>query len=216
MKKLERDFKGVWIPKEVWNDDSLTWMEKLFLVEIDSLDKDRGCFASNSYFSVFFNLSNGRCSQIINSLIEKKYIKCSYKKEGKQIKERVLNILNRGIKYSKEGYLENAKDNNTVINNTVIKEKIYKKESKHKHGEYNNVLLTSKEYNKLIEDLGEQEAMRWINVLSEGLELKGYKYKSHNLAIRKWRSNEQNKKPDGRAYPTAKRNFTLESKEYEA
>jgi len=26
---MERDFKGVWIPKEVWLDENLTWMEKL-------------------------------------------------------------------------------------------------------------------------------------------------------------------------------------------
>jgi len=34
---MNRDFKGVWIPKEVWINKDLTWMEKLFLVEIDSL-----------------------------------------------------------------------------------------------------------------------------------------------------------------------------------
>ena len=48
---MNRDFKGVWIPKEVWLDDKLSWMEKLFLVEIDSLDgkpfffvKQEDCF----------------------------------------------------------------------------------------------------------------------------------------------------------------------------
>jgi hypothetical protein len=44
---MNRDFKGVWIPKDVWLDHNLTWMEKLLLVEIDSLDAEKGCFASN-------------------------------------------------------------------------------------------------------------------------------------------------------------------------
>jgi hypothetical protein len=127
---MERNFKGVWIPKEIWLNKELTWMEKLFFVEIDSLDNEHGCFASNDYFASFFDLSKPRCSQIINSLINKEYIKAEYERNGKEIKKRVLNIFNRGIKYSKlgikntkEGYLENAKDNNTYINNTINKRK---------------------------------------------------------------------------------------------
>ena len=57
---MNREFKGVWIPKEVWIDDKLTWMEKLFLTEIDSLDNEKHCFASNKYFEEFLILSNGR------------------------------------------------------------------------------------------------------------------------------------------------------------
>ena len=34
----KRDFKGVWIPKEIWLSTDLKVMEKLILVEIDSLD----------------------------------------------------------------------------------------------------------------------------------------------------------------------------------
>lgn len=122
---MNRDFKGVWIPKEIWLDDNLTWIEKLFLTEINSLDNEDGCFASNNYFAKFFKLTAGRCSQIINKLIEKVYLSAEYEKSGKQTTKRVLRILNRGIKYSKggikkikQGYLENAQDINTNINNT--------------------------------------------------------------------------------------------------
>jgi hypothetical protein len=121
----KRVFKGVWIPKEIWINKELTWMEKLFLVEIDSLDNEKGCFASNDYFSDFFNLTKGRCSQIINSLKDKKQIIIEYEYEGKQIKKRIIkvfNILKGGIKYIKGGYLENAKDNNININNILSKD----------------------------------------------------------------------------------------------
>lgn len=50
---MERDFKGIWIPKEIWLNTHLTMNEKLFLVEIDSLDNEKGCFASNDYFAEF-------------------------------------------------------------------------------------------------------------------------------------------------------------------
>lgn len=139
MSKEQRNFKGVWIPKEIWINDKISLLEKVILVEIDSLeDEEKGCYASNKYFADFFKLSNGRISQIITSLKEKGYIEINYIYFGKEIKERqirikrppypdVFNKLNtylenddRGIKKIKEGYLENAKENNTNINNTSI------------------------------------------------------------------------------------------------
>ena len=84
----ERQFKGVWIPKEIWLAEDLTIQEKVILVEIDSLEtEDRGCYASNKYFAEFFKLSLGRISQIIKKLEEKKYIKVDYVTKEKQIIE---------------------------------------------------------------------------------------------------------------------------------
>ncbi len=145
---MKRDFKGVWIPKEIWLDNQLSWMEKLFIVEINSLDNEEGCYASNSYLGEFFNLSNGRVSQIIKSLIEKQYLSAEYEMEGKEVKKRYLRILNTGIKNikqggiknskggiknSKEGYLENDKDNNTVFNNTFNNTKESERVEEHTH-----------------------------------------------------------------------------------
>ncbi|MGX7099456.1 conserved phage C-terminal domain-containing protein [Globicatella sanguinis] len=126
----ERKFQGIWIPKEVWLSEELNIMEKLFLVEIDSLDNEEGCYASNKYFSEFFDISKGRCSQIINSLKDKGLIEIAYIREGKEIKKRVIRVvnklnrvvnkLNNPIKNIKGGYLENDKENNTLSNNTYI------------------------------------------------------------------------------------------------
>jgi hypothetical protein len=70
-----RDFKGVWIPKEIWLDKDLTWIEKLMLTEIDSLStKDGACIASNKYFAKFFGISERRVQQIIESLKKKGYV----------------------------------------------------------------------------------------------------------------------------------------------
>lgn len=120
-----RAFKGIWIPAEIW-EAQMPIMEKVMLVEIDSLDNENGCFASNSYFAEFFGLSKGRVSQIIKSLESKGLINIKYEYGNKNITKRIIKIkrnfnntlfnkLNTPIKYSKHPYLENAKDNNTEL-----------------------------------------------------------------------------------------------------
>ena len=52
-----RDFKGIWIPKEIWLHPDLSIEEKVLLAEIHSLDGEQGCFASNAYFCQFFGWS---------------------------------------------------------------------------------------------------------------------------------------------------------------
>jgi hypothetical protein len=73
--KENRDFKGVWIPKEIWLNTDLSIIEKVLLVEIDSLDNsDRGCFASNEYLAKFVQLSEGRVANIISNLKKRKFL----------------------------------------------------------------------------------------------------------------------------------------------
>jgi hypothetical protein len=73
--KENRDFKGVWIPKEIWLNTDLSIIEKVLLVEIDSLDNsERGCFASNEYLASFVQLSEGRVANIISDLKKRKFI----------------------------------------------------------------------------------------------------------------------------------------------
>ena len=129
---MERAFKGIWIPAEIWLNENLTLLEKVFLVEIDSLDNENGCYASNEYFANFFKLSKNRCSEVIKSLEKKGLIsiKYIYKKNSKAIDKRVIKVfdnsntpirnLDRPIRKIEEGYSENCEDNNTVFNNTFI------------------------------------------------------------------------------------------------
>jgi hypothetical protein len=73
--KENRDFKGIWIPKEIWLNTELSIIEKVLLVEIDSLDNsERGCFASNEYLASFVQLSEGRVANIISDLKKRKFI----------------------------------------------------------------------------------------------------------------------------------------------
>lgn len=124
---MKRDFKGIWIPKQVWLSKELTMMEKIFLVEIDSLDNEEGCFASNAYFAEFFGITKGRCTQIIKSLEKKNILTIDLIYKEKLIKKRVLRVvskLNTPIKNIKQGYLENDDDNNTLYNTSTIYKKL--------------------------------------------------------------------------------------------
>ena len=90
------------------------------------------------------------------------------------------NAIDKDIEVDKELDLEN--NNNSTPTAT----------KKHKYGTHNNVLLTDEELVKLQERFP-NDFKYWINTLSEGLALKGYKYKSHYLAILKWAKNDENK-----------------------
>lgn len=60
------------------------------------------------------------------------------------------------------------------------------KPAKRKHGDFNHVLLTDKEFDNLANSFGIELRDKAIKFLDEYIEEKGYKSKSHNLAIRRW------------------------------
>lgn len=73
---MERDFKGVWIPKEIWLDERLNALEKVILTEIDSLDGgEDGCWASNEHIAKFCQCSDWKVSTAISKLVKLGYIK---------------------------------------------------------------------------------------------------------------------------------------------
>jgi hypothetical protein len=99
--KENRDFKGVWIPKETWLNIDLSIIEKVLLVEIDSLDNsERGCFASNEYLAKFVQLSESRVAHIISDLRKRNYLRVVFT-DGR----------NRGLKCCQQQsrYAENSK-----------------------------------------------------------------------------------------------------------
>jgi hypothetical protein len=67
----KRDFKGVWIDKNVWLDTRLNALDKMILTEIDSLDaSDDGCYASNEYLANFCQCSASKVSASISKLVK--------------------------------------------------------------------------------------------------------------------------------------------------
>ena len=64
----QRDFKGVWIPKEIWLNEDLTLLEKVIFTEIDSLDNEDHCTAGNEYFAKFCDCSESKVTKTIDKL----------------------------------------------------------------------------------------------------------------------------------------------------
>ena len=65
---MNRDFKGIWIPKDIWLTENLTLQEKVFLAEIDSLDKHKmDALQEINTLQSWFGLSKTRVSLVIKS-----------------------------------------------------------------------------------------------------------------------------------------------------
>lgn len=119
-----RDFKGVWIPKEVWLDARLTALDKVILTEIDSLDNENGCSAGNEHLAKFCQCSETKVSTAVKKLITLGYIyQKSFDGRIRILKSRLsksekqdLNNLN--AEYKKVKVIN--KDNNTNINYKYI------------------------------------------------------------------------------------------------
>ena len=127
----ERDFKGIWIPKEIWLDKRLNALDKVILAEIDSLDSsERGCWASNKHIADFCQCTERKVSATISKLV-----KCGYvyvqKFDGRQreLKSRLANLSMQGGKifYAEEKKFQESNTSNNTLNNTSKKER--KKES---------------------------------------------------------------------------------------
>lgn len=132
---MERDFKGIRIPKEIRLDEDLNIMMKVLLVEIDSLDNEDWCFASNSYFSEFFWISETQISIYIKKLKElwyieevwfdwrKRYLKSRIKEKLKSDSKKTFGQPLRKVKGRvkeklKHNNIDNNIDNNSIVNNT--------------------------------------------------------------------------------------------------
>ena len=182
----ERDFKGIWIPREIWLASELTLLEKIFLVEIDSLDNDQNCYASNAYFAEFFGVSKGRCTQIIKSLEAKGFIQIQLIRDKKAIKKRVIRVVNKlntPLSKTKYPYLENAEGNNTYLNNTELGGKPPKRFTKPSLAQ----VTEYKNQNQYISDpqafIDYHESRGWVVGRSPMKDWKG--------AFRRWETNEK-------------------------
>lgn len=100
--------------------------------------------------------------------------------------------------------IEEDKEKDTINNNISASASSAKskKPVKNKHGEFQNVLLTDAELQKLTDEYGGILTLEAITYLDEYIEEKAYKSKSHYLAIKRWvieAVQEKRKKPANNA-----------------
>ena len=193
MEELVRDFKGVWIPKDIWLDKRLNALDKIILVEIDSLDAtEEGCYASNEYLAEFCQCSETKISTAINKLIEFNYLEI-IKFDGRKrfIKSRLSKNERQTLKKLKADF-KKMKDINLInnINNNNIN--INKKENKEKK---KPTLEEIQQYIK--EKQMNVDAETFYNYFNESnwIDSKGNKVKNWKQKLITWNSyNKSNKK----------------------
>lgn len=124
-----RDFKGVWIPKEVWLDTRLNALDKIILTEIDSLDYgERGCYASNKHLAEFCQCSENKVSVTISKLKKLGYIYVqSFDGRTRELRSRLTKNESQPFEI-KKAECENLKESN--IDNNTENNKDNKKERK--------------------------------------------------------------------------------------
>jgi hypothetical protein len=130
---MEREFKGVWVPKEIYLHEGLTPTDKFLLVEIDSLSKNGECFASNEHFSKFLGITKKHVSKLISKFVNMGLITVDlkYKENTKEVEKRIITPIRieaptpphrstypHRIEAPTPIRIE-EEDINTVINNTI-------------------------------------------------------------------------------------------------
>jgi uncharacterized phage protein (TIGR02220 family) len=99
MAENNRGFKGIWIPRQIWLNKELSSKDKVLLAEINSLDNEEGCIASNAYFAEFFQMSKGNVSKSISKLKSLGYIDVHLiYKTSKEVDKRVIKVINKDYK----------------------------------------------------------------------------------------------------------------------
>lgn len=195
------------IPADVRYDKDLPPMAKLLYGEITCLTQKNGfCWATNSYFAELYGISKDRISKLLNILKNKGYITVHVERNEKnEVVKRYIklnmtettrppveNNETPQVKNNEPPQVKNNEENNINLNNTRMNNinlnipHSKQKNQKHKYGEFQNVFLSDEELQKLKNEYGDEKTTKAIQLFSEAIEMKGYKYKSHYLAMRKW------------------------------
>lgn len=122
--EVKRDFKGVWIPREVWLDKRLSALDKVILTEIDSLDQgDSGCYASNQHLAEFCQCSERKVSDAVTKLIKCGYVSvASFDGRKRTLRSNLSNVRGRLEKSARQDSKNcEAESQNLLQSNTYRK-----------------------------------------------------------------------------------------------
>ena len=103
----------LYIPSEISSDSNLNLSEMRVLATIKALDKDKSCFATNSYIAECLSLSVRQVSRVIGSLEKKGYIEVENK-----------NSFRRKIKMAKAQEKESQQPVEVQVTSTTREEKV--------------------------------------------------------------------------------------------
>ncbi|MBR1527764.1 MAG: helix-turn-helix domain-containing protein [Oscillospiraceae bacterium] len=164
------------------------------------------------YLADFTNCTIRSVQNILNALVEKNLIEKQERSDGTQKvvfyrAVRDTNISGKNFTPSEKNSLPPVKkfhppsekfspptiyniidniEDNIERENALAPEPKKQKEIKHKFGEYHHVRLTDNQFQKLIEEYGENAINLYIKKVDEYCQQHGKSYKDYNLTIRNW------------------------------
>ena len=95
---MKRNFKGIWIPADLYLDETLTWTQKLIIIEIDSFSKNGlDCFVSNEHLGQHCQLTKSAIEKALYSLVKAGIVFRERRKIGEKFRRILrLNRVNYG------------------------------------------------------------------------------------------------------------------------
>lgn len=187
---MARQFKGVWIPATLYLDKTITWTQKIILIEVDSFSKNKlECFVSNEHLANLIGITESGIEKAIRGLVQMNKL---------ERKRKVINGVNRRlmrlptsiecdtIPQSSEG--ANHTQVRTTINNNYNQ---LPKSSKSKPRSFDELWEYFKELELSLDEA--QKFLDWYD--SVGWKVKGGNpIKDWKACARQWkRRNKQNK-----------------------
>lgn len=134
-----RDFKGVWIPRDIWLDDRLSAVEKVLFAEIDSLSGgELGCIKTNKSLAEFCQCSERTVTQGISHLKELGLVEVeSFNGRQRVLRGCLAKFARQGSKNCEAGsqnlrglYLVSNTPSNTSSNTEIRTEKAERRKTK--------------------------------------------------------------------------------------
>ena len=128
---MEREFKGVWIPREVWLNPDLSLTEKALLAEIDSFTGDgKAFYKSNETIQEEYKVSRPTISKALKKLEGLGFIKVEFDGRRRKVTYQADRKIFTGSRKESFGQKENnlpaAGKNSTSINTSKeqVKEQV--------------------------------------------------------------------------------------------
>ena len=205
---MERQFKGIWIPAEIWETRELSWNEKVVLLEIDSFTASgRDCFISDEYIGNLVGVNERTARRILSKLISLGYVKKARFDGRRRYIESTLTdhiVLSARTQMSYQGGQNCPDTNNHITNNNLQKKEEIHKEERFRKPSFNEVSDYCTERRNGIDP---QTFIDFYD--SKGWKVGNTPMKDWRAAIRTWESKRKNEPlPRNSAAPSPKKPLT--------
>ena len=172
---MERQFKGVWIPAEVWLDARLTICEKALLAEIDSFTGNgRSFMKSNDTIQTEYGISRNTIGRSLQKLQKLGFLDVTFNGRVRCVRTRAGSIPKMGRQTTQNGDAASPNDTYTntrerTKNNTIKKGVVYPFDSDTFKTAWETWLSERKERGtKNYTERGEQAALHKLQTDSQG------------------------------------------------